>query len=61
MRNGDTLQRYVHPTPAYIVRAESTDHLDIEEIELLEQALEAFSGTVVLDTHERALIDLGTL
>lgn len=43
------------------MRAESTDHLDIEEIELLEQALEAFSGTVVLDTHERALIDLGTL
>ena len=58
---GTPLQRRVHPTPAYIVRAESTDHFDIKEIEQLEQALEAFSGTVVLVTLERALIDLGTL
>jgi ATPase subunit of ABC transporter with duplicated ATPase domains len=39
-----------------LVLDEPTNHLDIEAIEQLEQALETFHGTVVLVTHDRALI-----
>jgi len=40
-----------------LVLDEPTNHLDVEAIEQLESALEGFEGTVVLVTHDRALLD----
>ena len=40
-----------------LVLDEPTNHLDLAAIEQLEIALEAFAGTVLLVTHDRALLD----
>jgi ATP-binding cassette subfamily F protein 3 len=40
-----------------LVLDEPTNHLDLESRESLEQALEAFPGTVLIVTHDRALLD----
>jgi ATPase subunit of ABC transporter with duplicated ATPase domains len=40
-----------------LVLDEPTNHLDLPAIEQLEQALDTFAGTVVLVTHDRALLD----
>jgi ATPase subunit of ABC transporter with duplicated ATPase domains len=40
-----------------IVLDEPTNHLDLPAIEQLEQALDAFGGTVLLVTHDRALLE----
>lgn len=40
-----------------LVLDEQTNPLDIEAIEQLEQALDTFGGTVVLVTHDWALIE----
>jgi ATPase subunit of ABC transporter with duplicated ATPase domains len=40
-----------------LVLDEPTNHLDLPAIEQLEQALEQFRGTVLLVTHDRALLD----
>jgi ATPase subunit of ABC transporter with duplicated ATPase domains len=40
-----------------LVLDEPTNHLDLEAVEQLEQALDAFAGTLVLVTHDRALLD----
>jgi ATPase subunit of ABC transporter with duplicated ATPase domains len=40
-----------------LVLDEPTNHLDLEAIEQLEQALDTFEGTVVLVTHDRALLE----
>jgi ATP-binding cassette subfamily F protein 3 len=36
---------------------EPTNHLDVESREALEAALEAFPGTILLVSHDRALLD----
>jgi ATP-binding cassette subfamily F protein 3 len=41
----------------FLVLDEPTNHLDVESREALEQALEAFPGTVLLVSHDRALLD----
>jgi ATPase subunit of ABC transporter with duplicated ATPase domains len=44
-----------------LVLDEPTNHLDLPAIEQLEQALAGFSGTVLLVTHDRALLEAVTL
>ena len=40
-----------------LVLDEPTNHLDLPAIEQLEQALDTFAGTVLLVTHDRALLE----
>jgi ATPase subunit of ABC transporter with duplicated ATPase domains len=40
-----------------LVLDEPTNHLDLPAIEQLEQALDTFSGTIVLVTHDREFLD----
>ncbi len=42
----------------FLVLDEPTNHLDVESREALEAALEAFPGTVLLVSHDRALLDV---
>jgi ATP-binding cassette subfamily F protein 3 len=41
----------------FLVLDEPTNHLDLEAREALEAALEAFPGTILLVSHDRAVID----
>src|SRR5918996_3738598 len=41
----------------FLVLDEPTNHLDVESREALEAALDAFPGTVLLVSHDRALLD----
>jgi len=41
----------------FLVVDEPTNHLDLESREALEEALEAFPGTILLVSHDRALLD----
>jgi ATP-binding cassette subfamily F protein 3 len=41
----------------FLVLDEPTNHLDLESREALEAALEAFPGTILIVTHDRALLD----
>jgi ATP-binding cassette subfamily F protein 3 len=40
-----------------LVLDEPTNHLDLEAVEALEDAIEAFDGTVVFVSHDRYLLD----
>ena len=44
-----------------LVLDEPTNHLDLPAIEQLEQALDGFAGTVLLVTHDRALLEAVSL
>lgn len=40
-----------------LVLDEPTNHLDLPAIEQLEQALESYTGTLLLVTHDRRMLD----
>jgi ATP-binding cassette subfamily F protein 3 len=41
----------------FMIFDEPTNHLDVESIEALEDAIDTFEGTVLLVSHDRALLD----
>ena len=43
----------------FLVLDEPTNHLDLPAIEQLESALAAFSGTLLLVSHDRQLLGVG--
>jgi ATPase subunit of ABC transporter with duplicated ATPase domains len=51
------LARVLAPAPDILLLDEPTNHLDLESREALETALDAFPGTVLLVSHDRALLD----
>ena len=51
------LARMVATGANLLVLDEPTNHLDVEAREALEEALDAYDGTVLLISHDRALID----
>jgi ATP-binding cassette, subfamily F, member 3 len=55
-RNRVMLSKLVYTKANLIVMDEPTNHLDIPSIEMLEEALIAFRGTVILVSHDRHLL-----
>ena len=52
-----SLARLVASGANFLVLDEPTNHLDIESREALEDAIDAYDGTVLFVSHDRALID----
>ena len=52
-----SLARLVASGANTLVLDEPTNHLDVESREALEEALDAFDGTILFVSHDRALID----
>ena len=55
-RNRVMLSKLVYTKANLIVMDEPTNHRDIPSIEMLEEALIAFRGTVILISHDRHLL-----
>lgn len=51
------LARILVAKPDLAIFDEPTNHLDVESIEALEDAIGAYDGTVLLVSHDRALLD----
>jgi len=56
-RNRLMLCRLVLGAPDVLIMDEPTNHLDIASREMLEQALEAFTGTILVVSHDRYFLD----
>jgi ATPase subunit of ABC transporter with duplicated ATPase domains len=56
-RTRAVLARFAAQGVNCLVLDEPTNHLDLPAIEQLEQALEGYAGTLLLVTHDRALLD----
>jgi ATP-binding cassette subfamily F protein 3 len=55
-RNRVVLSKLVYTKANLLILDEPTNHLDIPSIEVLEEALAAFQGTVILVSHDRRLL-----
>jgi len=51
------LARLLLRRPEILLLDEPTNHLDIESIDWLERELESYSGTVILVSHDRSVLD----
>jgi ATP-binding cassette subfamily F protein 3 len=55
-RNRVMLSKLVYTKANFLILDEPTNHLDIPSIEILEEALAEFQGTVILVSHDRRLL-----
>jgi len=55
-RNRVMLSKLIYTKANLMVFDEPTNHLDIPSIEVLEEAMEAFPGTIIFISHDRHLL-----